>query len=119
MKAVGVWPTAGLFGQTTRDRTYTTLLMATGLTFGSIAALYGLTNGLIDQSQYSILVTVVILSALVPTVVAQQFFHPEPDQTIDDTAGEEDFTPIHRRSRHASEQAGAQPQASDATGLQR
>lgn len=102
-KAIAVWPTAAAFGQGPRDRTYTTLLMATGLTFGSIAALYGLTNNLIDQSQYSILVTVVILSALIPTLVAQQFFHPEPDETIDDTAGEEDFVRARRGRRTAPE----------------
>lgn len=96
-KTVAVWPTAAAFGQNPRDRTYTTLLMATGLTFGSIAALYGLTNNLIDQSQYSILVTVVILSALIPTLIAQQFFHPAHDDARDETAGEEDFIPTRRR----------------------
>jgi Kef-type K+ transport system membrane component KefB len=55
---------------------YTTLLMATGLTFGSISALFGLTHHLIDQDQYTELVTVVILSAFVPTLIAQQFFRP-------------------------------------------
>ena len=70
--------------------------MATGLTFGSIAALYGLTNHLIDQAQYSELITVVILSAFVPTLIAQQFFQPEfPDELVDDTAGEEHLTAIH------------------------
>jgi hypothetical protein len=53
-----------------------TLLMATGLTFGSISALYGYTHGYIDQTQYTILVTVVILSAIVPTLIAQSFFRP-------------------------------------------
>ena len=51
-----------------QERTYTTLLMATGLTFGSISALYGLTHNLINESQYTELVTVVILSAFVPTL---------------------------------------------------
>jgi Kef-type K+ transport system membrane component KefB len=55
---------------------YTTLLMSTGLTFGSISALYGLTNGIIDQQQYTILVTAVILSAVVPTMIAQKWFMP-------------------------------------------
>jgi hypothetical protein len=50
--------------------------MATGLTFGTISALFGLQNHLIDQRQYSILVTVVILSAFVPTLIAQKFFQP-------------------------------------------
>ena len=66
-KVVGVWPSARAFGLSTRHANYTTLLMSTGLTFGTIAALYGLTNGYIDQATYAILVTVVILSAVVPT----------------------------------------------------
>ncbi len=51
--------------------------MATGLTFGSISALYGLTRGIISQSQYSVLVTVVIGSAVVPTFIAQTWFQPK------------------------------------------
>jgi len=75
-KLFAIWPTAAAFHLARRDRAYTTLLMATGLTFGSISALYGLTNHLITQAQYSQLVTVVILSAFVPTLIAQQFFRP-------------------------------------------
>ena len=75
-KMIGVWPTAAVFKLPRRERTYTTLLMATGLTFGSIAALFGLTHGLIDKTQYTELVTVVILSAFVPTLIAQQLFRP-------------------------------------------
>ncbi len=77
-KVIGVWPTARAFGLPTRDANYTTLLMSTGLTFGTIAALYGLTNGYIDQPTYTILVTVVILSAVVPTLIATTFFEPVP-----------------------------------------
>ncbi len=76
-KIVAVWPASAAFGHARRERTYTTLLMATGLTFGSISALYGLTNHLINQAQYSELVTVVILSAFLPTLIAQQFFQPQ------------------------------------------
>ena len=50
--------------------------MATGLTFGTISALFGLQNKIIDQRQYTILVTTVILSAFVPTLIAQKFFQP-------------------------------------------
>jgi hypothetical protein len=50
--------------------------MATGLTFGSISALFGLNYGYIDQAQYSILVTAVIASAVIPTVIAQIWCHP-------------------------------------------
>nr|WP_201386210.1 hypothetical protein [Ktedonobacter sp. SOSP1-85] len=59
-----------------REGNYTTLLMSTGLTFGSISALYGLTHGIITQTQYTILVTVVIGSALIPTMIAQAWFLP-------------------------------------------
>ena len=51
-------------------------MMSTGLTFGSISALFGLTNGIINQDQYTVLVTAVIGSALVPTLIAQKWFQP-------------------------------------------
>jgi len=91
-KVIGVWPTARAFGLRTRDANYTTLLMSTGLTFGTIASLYGLTNGYIDQPTYTILVTVVILSAVVPTLLATTFFEPQPttaDASEDFDAAEE------------------------------
>jgi Kef-type K+ transport system membrane component KefB len=75
-KAIGVWPAARISRLPIREANYTTLLMSTGLTFGSIAALFGLTNGLIDQTQYTILVTTVILSAVIPTLIATTFFEP-------------------------------------------
>jgi Kef-type K+ transport system membrane component KefB len=97
-KAIGVWPTARLFGIPSRERTYLTLLMSTGLTFGSIAALFGLTHGLITQQQYSVLVTVVILSAFVPTLVAQQLFQPRVlDEEEEEALGAEDAGTIRRR----------------------
>jgi Kef-type K+ transport system membrane component KefB len=74
---VVVWPLTRLFRMSAREGHYTTLLMSTGLTFGSISALYGLTNGIIDQTQYTILVTVVVGSAFVPTFIAQTWFQPE------------------------------------------
>ncbi len=75
-KLIGVWPLARAFGLGTRESHYTTLLMATGLTFGTISALFGLENHYIDRTQYTVLVTVVILSAVVPTLIAQAFFLP-------------------------------------------
>ncbi len=75
-KCIGVWPLTKLFYMRTREANYTTLLMATGLTFGTISALFGLQNKIIDERQYTILVTVVILSAFVPTFIAQRFFQP-------------------------------------------
>jgi len=61
-----------------RHATFTTLLMSTGLTFGTISSLYGLTAGIIDRTQFSLLVTVVVLSAVVPTAIAERWFVPEP-----------------------------------------
>jgi len=75
-KIVGVWPLSRYFWMRRREANYTTLLMSTGLTFGTISALFGLQNNIIDQRQYSILVTVVILSAFVPTLIAERFFRP-------------------------------------------
>jgi Kef-type K+ transport system membrane component KefB len=54
----------------------TTLLMSTGLTFGTIASLYGLAAGIIDETQFSLLISVVVLSAIVPTAIAERSFLP-------------------------------------------
>src|SRR6266478_850749 len=75
-KIVGVFPLARLHYMKMKEASYTTLLMATGLTFGTISALFGLQNHIIDQTQYTILVSTVILSAFVPTLVAQKLFQP-------------------------------------------
>lgn len=93
-KLLGVWPTASALRIPGRERTYMTLLMATGLTFGSISALFGLTHHLIDKTQYTELVTVVLLSALLPTLVAQQLFRPELPTERDEleALGEEDLS---------------------------
>jgi Kef-type K+ transport system membrane component KefB len=75
-KVVSIWPITRAFGFDPREGVYTTLLMSTGLTFGTISALFGLTNHIIDQRQYTILVTTVIGSAVIPTLIAQRFFSP-------------------------------------------
>ncbi len=75
-KLVGVFPLARMHYMGKREASYTTLLMATGLTFGTISALFGLQNKIIDQRRYTILVSVVILSAFIPTLIAQKFFQP-------------------------------------------
>jgi Kef-type K+ transport system membrane component KefB len=76
-KFIGVWPTTKIFRFTKKEGMYTTLLMSTGLTFGTISDLFGLTNKIINQEQYTILVTDVILSAVVPTIIAQRWFQPD------------------------------------------
>ena len=68
-----------------RHATFTTLLMSTGLTFGTISSLYGLNAGIINKTQFSLLVSVVVLSAVVPTAIAERWFLPdaEREQRID------------------------------------
>lgn len=75
-KFLVVFPLAGRY--VPAHAMYTTLLMSTGLTFGTISSLYGLNAGLIDRAQFSVLVTVVVASAVIPTVIAQRFFSPAP-----------------------------------------
>jgi len=87
-KVVGCYPLCRLFRLPHREAAYTTLLMSTGLTFGTISSLFGLTHGYINQQQYTVLVTVVIGSALVPTLIAQSLFKPEVAETLSDTVPE-------------------------------
>jgi Kef-type K+ transport system membrane component KefB len=96
-KALVVSPSARAFRFTTRESSYTTLLMSTGLTFGTISALFGLINGIINQTQYTILVTVVILSAVVPTLIAQTFFRPEIPLASEEEVGEGLEEPVPTR----------------------
>lgn len=82
-KVAGVLPLARFaFKYAPANANYLTLMMATGLTFGTISSLYGLTHHYITQAQYTALVTVVILTAIVPTAIAQGLFHPaqEPEE---------------------------------------
>ncbi len=73
-KLAGVYPLARRY--TAPHAAFTTLLMSTGLTFGTISSLYGLNAGIIDRRQFSLLIAVVVLSAIVPTAIAQRFFQP-------------------------------------------
>jgi len=76
-KIVGVYPATKAYKYAQKEGIYTTLLMSTGLTFGSISALFGLSHGIIDKTQYSVLIAVVIASAVVPTLIANAFFIPK------------------------------------------
>lgn len=88
-KIMGIWPSTRLLGFRPREGNYTTLLMCTGLTFGTISALFGLSHHIIDQTQYTILVTVVIMSAVLPTLAAQAFFRPDVEPMTGQEAGDE------------------------------
>jgi Kef-type K+ transport system membrane component KefB len=75
-KVASVYPIARWFGSPQKDAMYTTLLMASGLTFGTIASLFGLSHKIIDESQYSTLVAAIIGTAIIPTVIANSLFLP-------------------------------------------
>jgi Kef-type K+ transport system membrane component KefB len=75
-KIAGVYPVTKAFKAPNKEAMYTTLLMSTGLTFGTISALFGLSHEVIDQAQYSALVAAVIASAVLPTLIANAFFMP-------------------------------------------
>ena len=81
-KFLGLYPAGLLFRFATKINLYTTLMMSTGLTFGTISALYGLTHGIINRDQYSVLVVVVILTAIIPTLIAQSFFEPKGQERV-------------------------------------
>jgi Kef-type K+ transport system membrane component KefB len=109
-KLVGVWPLTRWFRFGVRESNYTTLLMSTGLTFGTISALFGLNNGYISQEQYSVLVTVVIASAIVPTIIAQTFFKPEIEPPVAATISPP--LPVSPSGAAGSDGAAAQPASS-------
>ncbi len=75
-KIFGLYGVVAWFRRDRRERWYYTLLMSTGLTFGTISALYGYTHGIVTQSQYSLLVAAVIASAVIPTLIANAAFLP-------------------------------------------
>jgi glutathione-regulated potassium-efflux system ancillary protein KefC len=97
-KFVGVYPVTKAFKTPNPQVMYTTLLMSTGLTFGTISSLFGLSHGIIDQAQYSILVAGVICSAVVLTLIANAFYLPRhllPDPELEQFTEEEDgATPL-------------------------
>jgi glutathione-regulated potassium-efflux system ancillary protein KefC len=90
-KMLGLWPTVKAYKYEKQEGLYFTLMMSTGLTFGTISALFGLSHGIINQVQYSHLVATVIGSAVVPTMIANYFFLPRhllPKPDVSPAAGE-------------------------------
>lgn len=94
-KTFGILPAVRAHRYAAKESWYYTLIMSTGLTFGTISALFGLNHGIISQAQYSYLVATVIGSAVVPTMIANAFFMPShllkeperrPARTIDAVA---------------------------------
>ena len=91
-KIFGLYPAIRHFREDKKEKWYYTLLMSTGLTFGTISALYGLSNNIISQTQYSLIVGAVIASAVIPTLIANKFFLPAhllEEPVLDDQAPDE------------------------------
>lgn len=76
-KIFGLFPVISLFRKNLKEKWYYTLLMSTGLTFGTISALFGYSHNIITKQQYSFLVITVIFSAVIPTLIANFYFLPE------------------------------------------
>ena len=76
-KMVPLVPTVRAFNHVGHQGLYYSLLMSTGLTFGTISALFGLNHHIISDAQYSYLVATVIASAVVPTAIANAWFMPK------------------------------------------
>ncbi len=76
-KMIPLVPTIRAFNYVGHQGIYYTLMMSTGLTFGTISALFGLNHQIINQAQYSYLVATVIGSAVIPTAIANAYFLPK------------------------------------------
>lgn len=104
-KIIGVYPVAKWIKYPNMEAVYTTLLMSTGLTFGTISALFGLSHGVITEAQYSYLVATVICSAVIPTIIANAFYLPrhllhEPQTKINENASAPNISSSTIQNRH-------------------
>jgi Kef-type K+ transport system membrane component KefB len=99
-KSVAVYPLARRWARPQAG--FTTLLMSTGLTFGTISATYGYTAGIVTRAQFSVLVCVVVLTAVIPTAVAQRWFAPRPGEAVvePELVEDEEYEPSRRRPAH-------------------
>lgn len=82
-KVAGIYPVTRALKSPRQEGMYTTLLMSTGLTFGTISALFGLSHQIVSPAQYSALVAAVVGSAVVPTLIANAFFLPRHLLNVD------------------------------------
>jgi glutathione-regulated potassium-efflux system ancillary protein KefC len=109
-KILGLVPVVGIFRSDAKERWYYTLMMSTGLTFGTISAMYGYNHGIVDQTQYSLLVAAVIASAVIPTMIANALFMP---RHLLSTIPAEDRLPEHwETSPTGRKQTGSPPNKS-------
>jgi hypothetical protein len=92
-----VYPAVRIHKYDGKAGAYYTLMMSTGLTFGTISALFGLNHQIITQAQYSYIVGTVIASAVIPTMIANSFFLPRhflPHSQAGKKAGQETMRPV-------------------------
>jgi Kef-type K+ transport system membrane component KefB len=104
-KIFGLYPVIGMFRKEKNEKWYYTLLMSTGLTFGTISALYGYSHGIVNREQYSFLVTAVIASAVIPTMIATFAFTPKhllKKEEAGTTVPQADYAPVCTDNNGAS-----------------
>jgi Kef-type K+ transport system membrane component KefB len=101
-KVAGLFPTIKAFEYKREEVWYFTLMMSTGLTFGTISALFGLNHGIIDQAQYSHLVATVIGSAVIPTMIANAWFMPGHLLLLKSRGNGSTVSQVHQEERNAT-----------------
>jgi Kef-type K+ transport system membrane component KefB len=88
---------------------FATLLMSTGLTFGTISATFGYTQGIITRAQFSVLIGVVVISAVVPTAIAQRLFGPPTEEARQRVETLENEDEVAKPRRHPTRPTGTPP----------
>ena len=81
-KYIGVYYPSKIFLK--QNYNYVTMMMSTGLTFGLVAAVFGLNNALINQTEYSVITGILVLSAILPTFVAEKYYTPVHSEDLGD-----------------------------------
>lgn len=76
-KVPALYSVISIFRKDKKEKFFYSFIMTAGLTFGTIFSVFGYEKGIIDSNQYSILTTSVILTAIIPTVIATAFFKPK------------------------------------------
>jgi Kef-type K+ transport system membrane component KefB len=97
-KSVAVYPLARRWAGP--HAMFGTLLMSTGLTFGTISATYGYTAGIVTRAQFSVLICVVVVSAVAPTALAQRLFVPHSADALERAEELEDEDEVARPRHH-------------------
>ncbi|CAB4243430.1 Sodium:proton antiporter [Methylacidimicrobium sp. AP8] len=75
-KVAAVWPSLRLYRFSRQEALFGSLLTSGGLTFGLIAAHYGVANGILGRKMYSQVTIAILLSTLIPVIGASRLSLP-------------------------------------------